>query len=122
MFNKIIIIGRLGCTPVIRRSKTGQVLCAFNVAVDTIKGGVKTTDWYSVSVFGKQAASCEKYLQRGSLVCVTGSLMLRKFKAKDGTDKTCLKLTADNVTFIASSRKKPVPAEKSETPNGIERH
>lgn len=104
MFNKIIIIGRLGKDPVSRNTKTGNAMCSFTVAVDSGYGDSKKTDWYSVSAFGKTAENCSKFTRKGSLVCVTGALHLGVFEGKDGTQKNNLEITADNVTFLSKDK------------------
>lgn len=100
MFNKIVIIGRVGSQPKLKATKTGNNMCSFSVAVNSGWGDNKTTDWYNVSVFGKQADSCGNYLSKGSLVCVSGSIQLREYEAKDGQKRMSIELTSDSVTFL----------------------
>lgn len=107
MFNKIVIIGRLGFDPTSHTTKSGSEICALKVAVNTGYGDNKKTDWYNVSVFGKQAASCAQSLSKGSLVCATGSLQTREYETKDGQKRLSLELTADNVTFLDKKSERP---------------
>lgn len=100
MFNKTIIIGRLGCDPVIKTTKSGTSVCTFRIAVNTGWGDSKTTDWYGITVFGKQVEACGKFLSKGSLACVSGSLQLREYESKDGQKRQSLEITADSVTFL----------------------
>jgi single-strand DNA-binding protein len=56
----------------------GKGVANFSVASDRVytKDGEKVTvtTWFRVSVWGKQAESCNKYLSKGSMVLVEGSL------------------------------------------------
>ena len=116
MFSKTIIIGRLGQSPRFNTAKSGTSVCSFSVAVDTGYGDKKQTDWHGVTVFGKTAENCNRYLQKGSLVSVIGVVHLRTYQGKDGTNKASLELVGDSVTFL-SSRQEPreqVPQTQSQ--------
>ena len=115
MFNKIVIIGHLGTAPEEKKTKAGNSICRFTVAVNTGFGENKTTDWYKVSVFGKQAESCLRFLQKGSLVCVTGSIQLREFEAKDGKRRSIMELAADTVTFLTPKNGEPAQRTLNQT-------
>lgn len=102
MFSKTIIIGRLGQSPRFNTAKSGTSVCSFSVAVDTGYGEKKQTDWFAVTVFGKTAENCNRYLQKGSLVSVIGVVHLHTYQGKDGTNKASLELVGDSVTFLSS--------------------
>lgn len=99
MFNKIVIVGNVGFVQQLKTTKSGSQMCSFSVAVTTGWGDGKQTDWYNVTVFGKQAESCSK-LSKGSLVCVSGTLQLHEYDGKDGQKKARLDITSDSVTFM----------------------
>jgi len=113
MFNKIIIVGRVGQAPTIKTSKYGNQFATFSVAVDNGWGENKTTDWYNVTTFGKLAENVTKFTQKGSIVCVSGSLKLSSYKDKNGVEKAKLELNADSVNAINTQRK--AQAEQSNT-------
>ena len=79
MYQKLLIIGRLGRDPEMRFTPTGQAVTSFSVATDrsyTDQAGkpVKETVWFKVSAWGKLAETCNTYLQKGKLVLVEGRL------------------------------------------------
>ena len=87
--NKVILVGNLGAKPDIRFSSDGKAIANFSVATSeswTDKEGNKQerTEWHKVSVFGKLADVCQKYLDKGSKVYVEGKLQTRKWDNKDG--------------------------------------
>ena len=63
--NSVILIGRLTRDPELRyTSGTQMAVATFTVAIDrpVRAGAEKQTDFPRVTVFGKQAENCEKYL------------------------------------------------------------
>lgn len=79
MFHTIILIGNLGKEPEMRYTNTGQPVTTLSVATNRRYNGangqpVNETTWFRVSVWGKQAESCNQYLHKGSRVVVEGRL------------------------------------------------
>ena len=75
--NKVQIIGNLGRDPEMRYAPNGDAVTTLNLAANrkyTDQDGqsVKETTWFRVSVWGKQAESCNQFLKKGSLVLVEG--------------------------------------------------
>jgi single-strand DNA-binding protein len=119
MFNKTIIVGYVGYPPTVKQTKNGSNMCSFNVAVNIGYGDNKNTNWYKVYVFGKQSEYCSKYLTKGSLVCVSGTLELKEYE-KDGTTKTSPEIVSDSVTCLtknkqSSNQNYDKPQEKTQT-------
>ena len=87
--NKVILVGNLGAKPDIRFSSDGKAIANFSLATSESwkdKEGNKQerTEWHKVSVFGKLADVCQKYLDKGSKIYVEGKLQTRKWDNKDG--------------------------------------
>ncbi|HSV86517.1 MAG TPA: single-stranded DNA-binding protein [Levilinea sp.] len=79
MFHTTIIVGNLGQGPEMRFTPGGQPVTNFPVACNrqyTNSAGqpVKETIWFRVSIWGKQAETCNQYLHKGSKVLVEGRL------------------------------------------------
>ena len=106
MYAKIIIIGNLGSNPEMRFTPNGDPVTSFSVATSRKYGGTDETTWFRVSVWGKQAESCNTYLSKGSKVLVEGRLRPdsngspRTFQRKDGTWAASFEVTADSVRFL----------------------
>ena len=98
--NQIIIIGNLGKDPEPKTTKNGNLLVNFSVATTDGWGENKHTNWHNVTVFGKTAEFCEKYLQKGSKVAVVGSVDYQKWE-KDGETKYMTKIIGDKVKFLS---------------------
>ena len=104
--NKVMLIGRLGAKPELKQLSTGDAMTRLNVATSwqTKKDGVREerTEWHSVTVFGKSAENCVRYLDKGKLVFVEGRLHNTRWKAKDGTERYDREVRAETVTFLST--------------------
>lgn len=106
MYQKLIFIGNLGKEPEIRYTAKGDPVTSFSVATSRKYGETDETTWFRVSVWGKQAESCSKYLTKGSKVLVEGRLRPDSngnpttFQRKDGTTGASFEVTAENVRFL----------------------
>ena len=102
MYAKIIIIGNLGREPEMRFTPAGDPVTQFSVATSRRYGDKDETTWFRVSVWGKQAESCNTYLSKGSKVLVEGRLKAEPnvYQRKDGTWASSYELTAESVRFL----------------------
>ena len=103
--NQVILIGRLTKDPEIRyTSSTQMAVATFTVAVDRpVKAGEeKKADFPRVTVFGKQAENCEKYLAKGRLVGIHGRLQTGSYTNKDGVTVYTTDVVADRVEFLGN--------------------
>lgn len=113
MYQNIQIIGHLGRKPEMRYTPSGQAVTSFSVATThayTDKSGekVKETTWFRVAVWGNMAETCNKYLDKGSLVKVEGRLTVDKstggpkiFTKTDGTASASFEINASHVLFLS---------------------
>ena len=103
--NKIIVIGNLGRDPEMRYTPNGQPVTSFSVATNyrynTAEGEQRDeTEWFNVSIFGKQAEACNQFLSKGSKVYVDGRLKSRTFEGRDGQMRVALDIFAQQVRFL----------------------
>jgi len=92
--NKVILVGRCGKDPEIRRMTNGEPVVTLSVATsetwkDRASGERKEkTEWHRVVIFNEHIAKvAEQYVRKGSHVYVEGSLQTRKWTDKDGAEK-----------------------------------
>lgn len=123
MYQKVIIVGRLGQDPEMRYTPSGQPVTTFGVATDrrwTDQSGEQQqeTTWFRVSVWGKQAEACNQYLTKGQQVLVEGRLRPdpatggpRIWTGNDGVTRASYELTAWTVRFLAKPRGVPLEEE-----------
>ena len=105
MVNKVILVGRLGHDPEIRYTQGGSAVCNFSLATSEKwqdKSGEKQerTEWHRIVVWGNQADACSKYLHKGSLAFVEGTIQTREWEDKDGAKRATVEIKASNVRFL----------------------
>ncbi|MEW6068557.1 MAG: single-stranded DNA-binding protein [Nitrospirota bacterium] len=104
MYNKVILIGNLTKDPELRYTPQGTPVTSFRIAVNykykqsnEIK---QETMFIDNVVFGKQAESCSKYLNKGSSVLVEGRLQERRWES-NGQQKSKFEVIAQSVKFLS---------------------
>ena len=106
--NSVILIGNLTRDPELRYS-TGQnqtAVCRFTVAVNDGFGDRQRTSFIPIVVFGKTAENCDRYLKKGSKVCVNGKIQTGSYE-KDGRTVYTTEVIANNyggVEVLSSSQ------------------
>ncbi|SFE65608.1 single-strand DNA-binding protein [Peptostreptococcaceae bacterium pGA-8] len=101
--NSVVLIGRLTRDPELRYTPSTQMAVAtFSIAIDrpVRAGGEKQTDFPRVTVFGKQAENCERFLAKGRLVGVQGRLQTGSYQNKNGDTVYTTDVVADRVEFL----------------------
>lgn len=100
--NNVALIGRLTKDPEVRRVDEKMAIATFSLAIDrpVKKDGEKKTDFPRVTVFGRQAESCEKYLAKGMLVGIQGSIQTGSYTNKDGQTVYTTGVVANRVKFL----------------------
>lgn len=105
--NKVILIGRLTRDPETRYTTVGYAVCTFTIAVDRItKDDEKKADFLKITTFRALAENCDRFLQKGSLVGIEGSLRTGSYKNKNGETIYTTEVSADRVEFLDS---RPTP-------------
>ena len=100
--NNVVLIGRLTKDPEVRRVDEKMAIATLSLAIDrpVKKDGEKKTDFPRVTVFGRQAESCEKYLAKGMLVGIQGSIQTGSYTNKDGQTVYTTGVVANRVKFL----------------------
>ncbi len=91
--NKVILVGHLGADPEMKALPSGIQLAKLRVATseswtDKASGQKQEkTEWHNVIVYDKLAGICERYLSKGQLVYIEGSLQTRSWDDKETGQK-----------------------------------
>ena len=113
MFQTLILIGNLGKEPEMRFTPSGQPVATLSVATNRRYSGtngqpVKETAWFRVTVWGKQAETCNQFLHKGSKVLVEGRLTPDPETGgphvweNNGKHGASYEVTASTVRFLSS--------------------
>ena len=113
--NNICITGRLTAAPEIKKTTSGVSVCSVSIAVDRDYkvNGEKATDFIPCIFWRGTAEFVGKYFNKGDMIAVIGSLESRKYKDKDGNNRTVWEVKADKVNFCGG--KKEVSQENTQT-------
>ncbi len=92
--NKVILIGNLGADPEVRTFQNGGKVANLRLATSeswkdrTTGERQERTEWHSVTLHGDGLVGiADRYLHKGSKVCVEGQLRTRKWQDRDGADR-----------------------------------
>jgi single-strand DNA-binding protein len=121
--NKVIILGRLGQDPEIKKTNTGIAVTQLNVATsdrrkDANGQWVDSTEWHRVAVFGVTAENCAKYLRKGREVYLEGKIQTRKWQDKEGKDRYTTEILANIVHFVGGKGGESSDSSNFEGNNG----
>ncbi|MDD5542139.1 MAG: single-stranded DNA-binding protein [Acidobacteriia bacterium] len=105
--NRVILVGRLGKDPESRYTQQGVAITRFSLATDeqwTDKSGEKQrrTEWHNIVAWNKLGEICKKYLVKGKLVYVEGSLQTRSWET-EGKKHYKTEVRADNMVMLSSA-------------------
>ena len=100
--NSVALIGRLTRDPEIRYTGDQMAIATFSIAIDRPprRDGTRETDFPRITVFGRQAENCEKYLKKGRMVGVTGRIQTGSYTNKNGDKVYATDIVADRVEFL----------------------
>lgn len=111
MYQRLVLVGNLGRDPEMRYTPNGTPVTSFSVATNrkytASDGQLKDeTLWFRISVWGKQAETCNQYLSKGQKVLVEGSLVgdesggPRVWVGQDGKARASFEVRAQTVRFL----------------------
>ena len=120
--NKVIIVGRLGQDPEMKAVGQGSTVTRLNVATSETwvgKDGQKQekTEWHRITVWGKLAEICGKYLAKGRQVYVEGRLQTRSWE-DNGQKKYATEIVASTVQFLGSAQSENSSSYGSQSSSG----
>jgi single-strand DNA-binding protein len=104
--NQVTLIGNLVRDPEIKYLATGTPVCNFSIAnnQDYSKDGnvTKQAYYFDIEVWNKQAENCNKFLSKGSKVCVSGLLVQDRWIDKETQNtRSKIKIKANSVEFLS---------------------
>lgn len=104
--NNVVLIGRLTRDPEVRYTSSQMAVCHFSIAVDRPRSQNKeqTADFIRITVFGKQAENCGRYLAKGRQVGIQGRIQTGSYKNKDGQTVYTTDVIANNVEFLGGAQ------------------
>jgi single-strand DNA-binding protein len=108
--NNICITGRLTSDPDVRTTQRGIAVSMANIAVDRdykTTNGERIVDFIPCVFWRGLSDFVSKYFKKGDMIAVVGSLESRKYKDKDGNNRTVWEVKADKVNFCGGKKEAP---------------
>ena len=105
--NSVVLIGRLTRDPELSYTPNNQTaVCHFTLAVDRPRrnGEDAGADFIRITVWGKQAENCDKYIAKGRQVAVLGRIQTGSYKNRDGVTVNTTEVVAERVEFLSSGQ------------------
>ena len=103
--NSVLLIGRLARDPELSYTPSNQTaVCKFTIAVDRPRrnGEDAGADFIRITVWGRQAETCDRYLSKGRQVAVQGRIQTGSYKNREGVTVYTTDVVADRVEFLGS--------------------
>ena len=130
--NKVILMGRLVRDPDVRYSQAAEPLAIarYTIAVDrrgrkNNNGDEQTADFISCVAFGKNGEFAEKYLRKGTKICIEGRIQTGSYTNKDGNKVYTTDVVIDSQEFAESKsasgnyQQPTAPAPAGDAPGGF---
>lgn len=107
--NKVQLIGHTGMAPEIISFENGSKMARFSIATNqsykNAKGEkVEDTQWHTITVWGKQVATVEKYVTKGQEIAVEGKLVTRSWETKEGEKRSKTEIVAHELLLIGGKK------------------
>lgn len=113
--NRVTLVGRLTRDPELRHTGGGTAVCNLRLAVSS-RAQDEQGEWgdksnyFDVTVFGRQAESVTEYMGKGRRIGVDGRLSWREWSTQDGGKRQSVEVIAQDVFFLDSARDQQAPA------------
>lgn len=105
--NRVNISGNLTRDPELRATHGGTSILTFSVAVNDRRKNQQTGEWEDYPnyvdcvLFGSRADSLQRYIAKGSKVCIEGKLRWSQWE-RDGQKRSKLEVIVDEIEFMSS--------------------
>ncbi|MGL9687920.1 MAG: single-stranded DNA-binding protein [Candidatus Phytoplasma sp. TWB_XP] len=105
MINRVILVGRITKDPELKTTYNGTYVVNFILAVNRIvSASSEKTDFIPCTVFGKQAENLSKYISKGNLLGVEGSIKINNWEKADGTTAWRFDVICIIIQFLESKK------------------
>lgn len=113
--NKVVLMGRLTADPKVTVSQTSNgesmTIARYTLAVDR-RGKDAGADFISCVTFGKGGEFAEKYLTKGTKICIEGRIQTGSYKNKDGNTIYTTDVVVENHEFAGAKAESSESAAK----------
>ena len=101
--NNIQLLGRITKDLELKTTTSGKSVCSFDIAV-TRKFNKEITDFIPCVAWDKTCETMCKFVKKGQLIAIDGSLYTRKYEDKNGNNRTAYEVNVNNFYFAESKK------------------
>lgn len=103
--NRVVLTGRLTKDPELKALPDGTPVLSMRLAFSTRKRDAQgqwgdVSNFIDVSLIGNRADSLSRLLEKGRLIGVDGKLRWREWESQDGTKRSAIDISADNIELL----------------------
>lgn len=114
--NSVTLIGRMTQDPELKYTPSGHALASFTIAVDRkfkSADGQKQTDFLKCTAWRQPAEFAAKYLGKGRLVAVQGSIQTGSWE-QDGQKRYKTEIVVDSIQGLDKGKNPETPQPEEE--------
>lgn len=102
--NKVVLCGRLTADVELKQTQNGIAVATFTLAVNrrAVQGKPQETDFINCQAWRDTAEFISKYFNKGSAICVTGSIQTRSWNDNNGNKRYATEVVVDEAMFVDS--------------------
>ena len=97
--NKVVLAGRLTAKPELKQTPNGVYATNFTIAVNR-RGKDAQADFIDCVAWRQTAEFVCKYFDKGSAICICGSIQKRTWEGKNGEKHSVTEIVADEANFV----------------------
>lgn len=101
--NSIILLGRTTSAIELKQTSTGKTVATFSLAVKR-PFTKDTTDFHNVVVWDKLAETMSNYVNKGSLICISGYIQNRSWEDSNGNKRYVTEVVAREFEFCEAKK------------------
>lgn len=105
--NSVNLIGRLTEVPERRQTESGTPVTSFSLAVERNykdQNGEYPVDFIQIQAWRHTAEFVCKYFTKGQRIGISGQIQTRKFKDREGNNRTAVFVLAESVDFADAKK------------------
>jgi single-strand DNA-binding protein len=121
--NKVFLIGRLTKDPKKMQLPSGSSVVRFTLAVDRNyvgQDGSRPADFINVAAWDKLAEILEKYVSKGRLIAVEGTLRTRNYQDSAGKTVYITEVLAEDIHLFPTSTARPQKEADAESAEPVQ--
>jgi len=106
--NKVLLVGRITKDPEVRRTNNDVAFVGFTLAINrrfkNSQTGEREADFIQCSAFRSQAEFMEKFVKKGAMLSIEGSMRVRKVD-DNGATRSVTDVIVEDIAILDSNNK-----------------